>query len=188
MAKDEIDEIRKLSPRERIEKLRKLEETRKKELTEAEKLISDSIREIEDEQRITKLTQRVEMPAPIRVDVDRLFEAENDLEKKVAEAPAPEGEQRQYQTPAELTAGPSQTYSFIKDMGSKPPQEWVQGAQYELNRLKYADSWSSKDVEEFYAIEKNLEKIARYRSLSSDVQEQVNVSQSIVDNIRKYKQ
>jgi len=45
---DEIEEIKKLDPEERIKRLKEIEEGRKKEIAEAETLIRDSMREIGD--------------------------------------------------------------------------------------------------------------------------------------------
>ena len=45
-----IEEIKHLSPRERIERLKKLEEERKKEIEEAETLMSESVRELGEQQ------------------------------------------------------------------------------------------------------------------------------------------
>jgi len=47
MAKLDKDELRRLSPEERIKKLREVEDERKKELKEAEKLILESISELQ---------------------------------------------------------------------------------------------------------------------------------------------
>ena len=44
------DELRKLSPEERIKKLRELEEERKREIAEAESLINESMQELGQEQ------------------------------------------------------------------------------------------------------------------------------------------
>ena len=41
-----LNEIKKLSPEERIKRLKKIEEENKKEINEAEKIINDSIRKL----------------------------------------------------------------------------------------------------------------------------------------------
>jgi hypothetical protein len=54
----DIEELKKLSPEERIKKLKEIEENRKKEIEEAETLISESMRELDDEQ------EKKEIPIP----------------------------------------------------------------------------------------------------------------------------
>ena len=56
-----LKEIKKLSPEERIKRLKKIEEENKKEINEAEKLIKDSIREINIQEEIKDL-QLAEWP------------------------------------------------------------------------------------------------------------------------------
>src|SRR3972149_3665146 len=84
--KDEMDELKKLSPRQRLEKLKELEGKKEKELNQAKKLIEDSIKELEDEERISKITERVEMPKAQHVDIGKLFEKkEKDSRKRTGE-------------------------------------------------------------------------------------------------------
>jgi len=68
-----LDEIKKLSPEERIKLLKKLEEEKRKEIAEAESLMKQSVGELENEEKI-----RQEMPIPQikAVDIDGLFTQE----------------------------------------------------------------------------------------------------------------
>jgi len=61
MPDDELEKIKKLPPEERIRKLKELEEKRKKELTEAEKLIKASIEEASEDEAREKITELVQM-------------------------------------------------------------------------------------------------------------------------------
>lgn len=72
MAKD-IDEIKKLSPEERIKRLKKLEEEKRKEIEEAEKLIEQSTVELEREEKIKK---EIPIPQVKAVDIGGLFTQE----------------------------------------------------------------------------------------------------------------
>jgi len=54
----EIDDLKKLRPGDRIQKLKELEEEKKKEILEAEQLIEDSIAEIKEE----RIREEVEIP------------------------------------------------------------------------------------------------------------------------------
>lgn len=86
MAKFDKDELRRLAPAERIRKLRELEEERKKEIEEAEKLIRESVEDLRRE----KATEDVEIPEAEEVNIEDLFGGEK-LEDTVAkEAPADE--------------------------------------------------------------------------------------------------
>ena len=67
-----LNEIKKLSPEERIEKLKKIEEENKKEINEAEKIIKDSIREINVKEKIRDLP----IPQIKAVDIESLFSPE----------------------------------------------------------------------------------------------------------------
>jgi len=76
--KSEIDELKKLSPEQRIKKARELEEKTKKELEEAEKLIKSSEDELEEKRKVETLhPTEIEERA-----VDRAFEGEQ-LEETV---------------------------------------------------------------------------------------------------------
>ncbi|MBI2130011.1 hypothetical protein HYU07_07335 [Candidatus Woesearchaeota archaeon] len=68
-----LDELKSLSPQERIKKLKELEEERKKEIEEAEKLIKESNVEIEEER---KELERIPIPQLKTVDIQGLFTAE----------------------------------------------------------------------------------------------------------------
>ena len=79
-------ELTKLSPKERIKKLRLMEEERKKEVNEIERLIKESVQEIKTE----KLAEEF-APEAKQVDISRLFETtgEQRLERTAREeAPA----------------------------------------------------------------------------------------------------
>jgi len=67
-----LKEIKKLSPEERIKRLKKIEEENKKEINEAEKIIKDSIREIDVKEKIKDLP----IPQIKAVDIESLFSPE----------------------------------------------------------------------------------------------------------------
>ncbi len=79
-----IDDIKKLSPKERLKKLKELQEEDKKELEEAEELIKQSIHDVEQED-IEKIVRRIKKPELRKVEVKDLFENKNDvsIEEKV---------------------------------------------------------------------------------------------------------
>lgn len=63
-------EISKLSPAERIKKLKQMEEDRKKEVNEIEKLIKESMHELKTDRIAEEFS-----PEPKAVDISKLFEA-----------------------------------------------------------------------------------------------------------------
>ena len=69
----EIKDIKKLSPEERIKKLKELEEQRKKEIEEAHKLLKTSEDEVEEKR---KLKENIPIPQLTSVDVGSLFSKE----------------------------------------------------------------------------------------------------------------
>ena len=77
-------ELSKLSPEERIKKLKSMEESRKKEVDEIERLIIKSMQEL----KIGKIAEEV-APGQRAVDISRLFEAGGgSLERTAKQAPA----------------------------------------------------------------------------------------------------
>jgi hypothetical protein len=69
----EIDDIKKLSPEERIKRLKKLEEEKRKEIEEAEKLMKQTAGELDEAESIR---QKVPVPQMQAVDIDQLFTKE----------------------------------------------------------------------------------------------------------------
>jgi hypothetical protein len=99
--KDELEKIKKLPPKERVKKLKELEEKRKKEdelrqkdADEAKKLLEASLEAAKTEE----LIEEAEVPDG-NVDLEQLFEQENqdELEQKVAEERKREEETRAVQ-------------------------------------------------------------------------------------------
>ena len=73
----DIDDLRKLSPEERIRRLRELEEKRKKEIEEAEEIIKASETELEERKELEK---KVPIPQMKAMDLGDLFsEAEQEM-------------------------------------------------------------------------------------------------------------
>lgn len=77
--KKELEEIRRLPPKERIRRLKELEESRKKEEAEAKKIIEDSLSEM----KLDEMLQEIEVPKQKQVDMDKLFEQAADIEAQV---------------------------------------------------------------------------------------------------------
>ncbi|MBD3313995.1 hypothetical protein GF345_06135 [Candidatus Woesearchaeota archaeon] len=66
----DLEELKKLGPEDRVKKLKEIEENNRKEIEEAQKLMTDSLREIEIEDKIKR---DIPIPQLTSVDVDTLF-------------------------------------------------------------------------------------------------------------------
>ncbi|MFH1064201.1 MAG: hypothetical protein V1729_03920 [Candidatus Woesearchaeota archaeon] len=78
----ELKEIMKLPPKERLKRLKELEERRKKQEIESKKIIEESLKEI----KLDEMLQEIEVPKQKQVDMDRLFEQASDIEEQVKSA------------------------------------------------------------------------------------------------------
>jgi len=72
MADDELNELKKLSPEERIKKLKELQKKDKEEIEKAQKLILESEEDIEREEQVRKIP----IPEVKSIDIDSLFSQE----------------------------------------------------------------------------------------------------------------
>ncbi len=151
--KDDLDELRRLGPRERLRKLRDIEQKNKDEIEKAQKLMRES------EVEIARLDELSEIPVPEarEVDVRKLFAPE---EKKTLEhAVAEEAEQRgielpkQYESALEeakqLVDTLSQAYGAIKEMVGEAYQGTL--SQENAARLESYKEAAEKAAELLYA-------------------------------------
>ena len=76
----ELEEIRKLPPKERLKRLKDLEEKRKKQEEEAKKIIEESLKEI----KLDEMMEEIEVPRQEEVDVKKLFEKSKDIEDQLS--------------------------------------------------------------------------------------------------------
>lgn len=132
MAKLDKKELEKLTPAERIKRLKKIEEENKKEIEEAEKLIKQTQADIERE----SITESVKVPETKPIDIGSLFKEEPSLETTVREeAPKEEAEEGQlYQL--------AQAYEEARDMLYSPELnqeqlEWVDKLGERVEKAKY---------------------------------------------------
>ncbi len=75
----ELAAIMKLPPKERLKRLKALEERRKKQEIDAKKIIEDSLKEI----KLDEMLQEIEVPKQKKVEIDKLFEQASDIEEQV---------------------------------------------------------------------------------------------------------
>lgn len=148
MADDVLDKIKKLPPEERVRKLRDIEAKMKKEIAEADKLMKQSISEIETKERLRTL----EMPEAEQVDISKLFTPEEtgELEKK-----------------EETVEESVESFYRAKTAGAEEPVEWYSEQTRETLQMKIEDrikyvSEADKIDEELTASKSVDKKIKKY--------------------------
>lgn len=157
--------LSKLSPRERVKKLKQLEEQRKDEVTEIESLIKESMQEIKTDKVATEVA-----PEPRDVDIGRLFGTEEEqLEKTVRQESREEIEE-----PLKYisTKNAYQDYKQIQDISYASMMGAMNETQMEvldrigerLDRAKYVSA-SSEAADILVASRAVLHKIKKYAGL-----------------------
>ena len=153
-------ELNRLSPQERIKKLKLMEEERKKEVDEIEKLIKDSMHEI----RTDKIAEEI-APEQRVVDISRLFQTtgEERLERTAREGNSPafmkgnKGYQAITQT--------YEAYSQLKTMGSNLTNEQIADISDRLNTAERYMTESEKAASKLDASRAVLYKLKKETGL-----------------------
>lgn len=182
MAKTEdfdVEELKRLSPKERLERLKKLEEKRNKEKEEAEGLIQESIKELQIQEEM----EQVEVPAQKKVDVDKLFESEQDesleetVSKEVPDIDPEELMQRQYNISiSDLTS--DETYDNLK--------KWQQEAQQGGLSEQYKNTVNEVYKEVNAAISAMERAGGQYQTGSDKTWDRLMAERNVLRKIRKY--
>ncbi|MBL7050983.1 hypothetical protein ISS04_02345 [Candidatus Woesearchaeota archaeon] len=174
---DDLEDIKKLSPEERIDRLRKFEENKKKEIEEAHKLIEESVSQIKKEE---ELRDEIETPKPKQVDITKLFEGEEGNLESVVEREKKqlsEGElekHRQYQhklskeAVGDLYNRVKDVYNQVKESGNITSEQ-----QDQLNDINYAMQYKSNDI-----------KSGTYKTASEEISDVMDASKGILNYIR----
>jgi hypothetical protein len=158
----EINDIKKLSPDERIKKLKELVDKRNKEIDERNKEIKEAEelkKQAEKDDADERLRQQIKVPNIEEVDIANLFKKkEEDLETKASSAPRDELEQVQSEAMYKLT---SQTptneiyqnvvnlYTQVRESGYVDPTmaQQAAGVQYAINeKLESSDYSPGEDI------------------------------------------
>jgi len=161
MAKLDKEELEKLTPAERIKRLKKVEEENKKEIEEAEKLIKQTQAEISRE----KIAESVKVPETKPIDIEGLFREEPSLETTVREE-APAGEEAKEE---------SQLYQLAQ-------------AYEEAKEIAYStEPINQEQLEWVDRLGERVEK-ARYETTSKEAANLVVATRSLIHKIRKYQQ
>ena len=119
MDEEEKEKLGKLLPKERIKRLKEIQEQRKKDIAEAEKLIEAS----EEQEAGEELADRIEVPEPRIVDISSLFGPEDEKESTKEEVTEENVEyfvQEAYDAAVDaMQSGQELNAEAVKDLGSK---------------------------------------------------------------------
>ncbi len=195
----EIDEIKKLSPEARIKRLKKLEDEKRKEIEEAEKLMKESVGELEREERIK---QEIPIPQVKAVDVGELFTQEEKQvfatkryqkigkepeEEKPAKKEEKTLEEEVWEEQPQLTAKQvEQQRQYGQALAAEQPSRLYEMAREVYDEFKET---GMVDQEKVYALDvarrsKDDSAGGEYKSTSQQMQEQWGSAKSIIQYLR----
>jgi hypothetical protein len=175
---DKIDNIKNLSPEERIKKLKELQEKNKKELNETEKLIKKSIQEMQ----IKKETEDIPIPEQEEININRLFESET-IEDVV---------QKEKKEASEEELKAQTNYNVLTDELRRQSTENVMNKVENLyNQIKQTGYVSREQMNEAYAAaavarerQNEIEKGNYVGTIGEKVADQINLTMGITNWIR----
>ena len=190
----EIDDIKKLSPSERIKRLKELEEKRKKEIDEARKMITESEHEIV----LEEIKKDIPIPEMTAIDPSTLF-GETDTEMWGAKHyTGKKGDEKdtgaisrksideledlikdeKTRKDAEASARSSQYGSLIEQI--KESNEKLASIYSEIkgdpSKMEYRKN-------EIYEIRDSMEKIQHYKNLDDAAKEEMDIAQRMMNGI-----
>jgi hypothetical protein len=166
------DDIAKLSPQERIKKLKELEEKSKKEIEKAQKLIRESEQEIAIEEKV----RQVRIPQDQEIDVTKLFRREEPNLEETVEKEKPkisEEELRQQQ-------------QYIKKLTTDRIGERAEYIQRQISENGYINNQQMAEVAAMYQeIQRREEGLERgtYKPISARVEEELDMARGIAKKI-----
>ena len=170
---EEIGELKKLSPKERIKKLKELQEKNKEEIEEAQKLL----KEAEEQAEVEEELKEIPIPQLKAVDIGALFspeerelfkakrfvtekpkaeeagEEKGELEAIAERAPRlpPEAEQQHIQYVRQLSQTPTeQLYNRAKELYTEfktQGNQFTPEQQEEFSNIEYANRKKLEDIE-----------------------------------------
>lgn len=187
----DIDELKKLSPSERVEKLREIEERNKKEIEEARKLMTESLREIEVED---ELKRDIPIPQLTSVDVDSLFGQEEKDMFKTKRFVGGEKKEEVREIKDERTLEESIQREKPKDLPPDIVKQYTQQLEQMSNRVSefrnmnedHFQKYKSRYDEELKQMYDNVERMRHYESVSEQIQE-MHLTDQIGGLLRGYK-
>ena len=162
---ESLDDLKKLSPEQRIAKLKEFEERKKKEVQEAEHLLKETIKQVETDKKSDDVLTFQTLRDKI-MPLDQILELERRAFEEAASQKEPTPEEQdviQYNISKEV----KQIYTSIQNLG-------------------YTSDWGKEEAKKFEKFGDRLSQIVENYQLTKDVANQVMVSQSLVDNVKQY--
>ena len=138
--KDNLKELKRLSPKERIEKLKELQKKDKEEIEKAQKLLQEAEDEEESKQ---KELERIPIPQLRAVDIDALFSPE---EKELFSTKRFVTETRKEEKPEEARRRPEEK----AELERIAEEARVLKQEEEATQAQYLTQLSQKPVEDIY--------------------------------------
>ncbi|MFC1753057.1 hypothetical protein ACFL96_06640 [Thermoproteota archaeon] len=182
----DLDELKKLTPEERVKKLKEIEERSRKEIEEAQKLMTESMREIEEVGE-----KKIDIPIPqlTSVDVDALFgQEEKDMfkTKRFGEGKRKEGAK-------EETLEESVQKEKQKDLPPEVMQQYTQHLEKisdRLDQLKNMDQDHFEKYKQDYGDEisqmyDQVKEMQNYHSLNKEI-ESMHITDQIGELMQSY--
>lgn len=168
-----LEDIRKLSAKQRIEKLRELEERNRREIQEAEQLISES----QKEAQVADLLEEISVPSQKDVKIDELFSSgiEEIVEKEKKDRAMREEENSKIDSPYQIN---------LRDKTT--PQLYQNLSEFQKNIIEkgYANPYEQKKIETFsYEVRRREE---GYKAAHEIESEKFIDSKGIVNYMRKF--
>ena len=179
MTEQELEDLKKLSPKERIKKIKEIQEKNKKEIDDAQKLLSKA----EEEADVEEELKDIPVPQLKAENIDALFSPEEkDLFKakrfeteKPEKPPQEELEQIAEQAP-ELTKEQEQQHvKYIQDLAKTPAEKLAEEAgniYHNVVEKGYANREEIQRMNEFAAADTEKFRQARtgqYKSITEEV-------------------
>jgi len=145
---EDLEELKKLGPEERVKKLKEIEERNKKEIEEAQKLMTESIRQIEVEEGIKK---NIPIPQLTSVDVDTLFGSEEKEMFKMKRFGS--GDKKEEGSVTEIKEGPSLEESVQmekpKDLPPDVVKQYTQQLEQISNRIDQFKNMDEQHIQKY---------------------------------------
>jgi hypothetical protein len=167
---EDID-LKKLSPEERIKKLKELEEKSKKEIEKAQKLIKESEEEIAIEQKL----KDVEIPDSEEIDVTKLFKKEESLEETVEKEKITISEE-------DLR----EQHEYFKELPTRRIEERAEYLQRRVDETGYVNNNQALEMAAMYQEIREREDGLRqgnYKPMSARVEEELNMAKGIARKV-----
>ncbi|MCK4521856.1 MAG: hypothetical protein KAU20_04735 [Nanoarchaeota archaeon] len=170
---EKFKELKKLSPEERIKRLKELEEKDKEEIKKAHELIRDSEEEIDIQER----TKRMRLPKQEEVEITKLFKPdEGESLEETVEKEKPRVSEEEIRKQRE----------YLREI---PTQKIEQRAEYLQNRVQetgYVSNEQRREISSMYETIKEREearKQGEYKSATRNIDEQLSMTKRILGNI-----